>query len=201
MNRKIGAIASLINVVAVVGFAVSMIVANTYASYLCSIFISLSFVPMMCAFCYYSGTEVKLAGYVAVGFAAIYAALILLVYYAQITTVHSGGLTAQAASILDFSRFGLLFNYDMLGYALMSLSTFFAGLTVLKDTRASKCLRVLLLVHGIFFISCFILPLAGLFTPDLEGAEWIGTAILTFWCGYFTPIGILSFVYFKRQKT
>jgi hypothetical protein len=199
MNRKIGKASSLVNVVSVVGFAVSMIAGNNFLSYFSSIFIALSFVPMICAFCYYSKDGAKLAGYIAAGFAAVYATIILVVYYAQITTVHAGGLSGQVYDILDFSQFGLFFNYDMLGYALMSLSTFFAGLTVLKDTRAGRYLKMLLLAHGVFFISCFALPLLGLFTPNME-ADWIGTAVLIFWCIYFAPVGALSCSYFSNRK-
>ena len=65
-------------------------------------------------------------------------------------------------------------------------------------TKADKWLKGLLLIHGIFFITCFMFPMLGLFTPDMVGAEWIGTTVLEFWCVYFMPIGILSFLHFSK---
>lgn len=67
----------------------------------------------------------KLTGYVSVAFSAIYTAIILLVYYAQLTTVRLNELTQQAAILLDFQKCGLLFNDDLLGYAVMLFAAFF----------------------------------------------------------------------------
>ncbi len=39
----------------------------------------------------------------------------------------------------------------------------------------------------------------GIFSSDMKGPDWIGTAVLEFWCIYFTPIGILSFLHFKKK--
>lgn len=196
MNRKIGMASSTINLIAVAGFALSMLIGFQNGSYFCSMFIAFSFVPMMCAYAYFAQRKCKLAGYISAGFAAMYAAIILLVYFAQLTTVRQGGLTPQAAALLDFQQFGLLFSYDLLGYGLMALATFFAGLTVEVRSRADRWLKGLLLVHGIFFFSCLILPMLGVFTAD--GEAWIGVAVLEFWCVYFCPIGILSFLHFSK---
>lgn len=50
----------------------------------------------------------------------------------------------------------------------MSLATFFVGLTIEIKSRSEKCLKTLLLVHGIFFITCLILPMLGIFTSNGE---------------------------------
>ena len=198
MNRKIAKLSSLVNVFAVFSFALAMLTGSDFFSYFSAIFIAFSFVPMISSFCFFAKSEVKLAGYVSVGFAIMYAALILLVYYAQITTVHAGGLSQEALILLDFQQFGLFFNYDMLGYGLMSLATFFAGLTLDVQSKVDKWLKVMLLVHGIFFISCFFMPMFGLFKPDMAGGDWIGIAVLLVWSLYFIPIGVLSFKHFSR---
>lgn len=200
MNRKIGMYASLVNVVAVTGFALAMLLGSNFGSYITSIFIAFSFVPMISTFCSYAKTEAKSVGYTAIGFAVMYATINSLVYYTQITTVRAGNLSEQATRILDFQQFGLFFNYDMLGYAMMSLATFFAGLTIDVKSKVDKCLKALLLIHGVFFISCFIIPMLGLFTPNGEGTTWIGTAILIFWCIYFIPVGLLSYFHFSNTK-
>ena len=82
----------------------------------------------------------------------------------------------------------------------MALSTFFIGMTIEVKTKSDRALKYLLLIHGIFAISCFIMPMLGIFNGDTQDADWIGIAILEFWCVYFIPVGVLSFIHFKKQK-
>lgn len=196
MNRKIGMYSSIINLLAVMGFAISMLLGLNEGSYFSSMLIAFSFVPMICGYAYFSDKSRKLAGYIGMAFAGMYAVIVLFVYFAQITTVRMGGLTEQAYALLDFQQFGLLFNMDMLGYALMALATFFAGLTIHADLKADKWLKSLLMIHGIFFVSCLICPMLGWMKAD--GPAWIGIAVLEFWCLYFCPISVLSFLHFSR---
>lgn len=77
LNRKIGAISSTINLLAVLGFAISMLLCFNFGSYLCSMFIAFSFVPMMCCFLHFAAPERKAAGYAAVALASVYATIIL----------------------------------------------------------------------------------------------------------------------------
>lgn len=198
MNKKIGLYGSAVNFIAVICFALSMLFGFNHGSYFSSMFIAFSFVLMMCGYAYFAEKEVKLAGYVSVTFSAIYTAVILLVYFAQLTTVRLNELTEQAAILLDFQQCGLLFNYDLLGYAVMSLATFFAGLTVTSQTKADRWLKYLLMIHGVFFISCLIAPMLGLFKAD--NPTWIGAAVLEFWCLYFCPISVLSYLHFSNCK-
>jgi hypothetical protein len=163
-------------------------------------FIAFSFVPMMCAFSHYSTSEYKTAGYTAMIFSGVYAVLILLVYFAQVTAVRIDGLNEQALQMIDYQKFGLFFSYNLLGYGLMALSTFFVGLTILPKSKTDKWLKRLLLIHGVFFISGLIIPMLGLFSSELQGADWIGTMVLMFWCVYFIPVGILSFLHFKGKE-
>ena len=200
MNKKIGMFSSATNLIAVIGFALSMLIGSNFGSYFSSMFIAFSFMPMMCAYAYFSKEKTKLAGITAAGFAVMYAICNSFVSFTQITTVRMETLTEQAAKLLDFQNFGLFFNYDMLGYCLMAISTFFAGLTIEPKTKGDRWLKWLLLIHGVFAISCFILPLLGLFSADMNGGEWIGTAILVFWCAYFIPVGILSFLHFSKYE-
>lgn len=200
MNRKIGMYGSVINVCAVLSFAFCMLIGNDLGSYLVCMFIAFSFVPMICTFAFYGSPEKRVAGNTAAVFAGMYAVFILLVYFAQVTTVRLDPLSEQAVQILSYPKFGLFFSYDLLGYGLMAVSTFFTGLVVEVKTKRDKWLKRLLLIHGIFAIVCFILPTTGLFRADMEGAQWIGTAVLVFWCIYFTPVGILSFFHFKNKE-
>jgi len=199
MNRKLAVMSSIINICSVAAFALLMILGQTYGSYFMSMFIAFSFVIMTCAFTLYCRPEYKVAGYTAMMFAGVYAVIILLIYFAQLTTVRLDTLSAQAEQILDYQKFGLFFSYNLLAYGLMALSTFFIGLTIDVKTKTDKCLKMLLLIHGIFFISGLILPMIGLFSSDMQGANWIGILVLEIWCLYFIPIGILSFLHFKNK--
>lgn len=200
MNKKVGMYSSVINLIAVFSFALCMLFKNNFGSYLSSMFIAFSFMPMVCTFAYFSKEKSKVAGYTAIGFAAIYGTIIMLVYFAQLTTVRASDLTEQASKILDFQQFGLFFSYDLLGYALMALSTFFVGLTIEAKSKNDMWLKGLLLVHGAFFVSSLVLPMLGLFSNNMKGADWIGIAILEFWCVYFIPVGFLSFKHFSKYE-
>ena len=198
MNKKIGVYGSIANFIAVICFALSMLFGFNYGSYFSSMFIAFSFVLMTCGYAYFAKKEVKLAGCVSAAFSAIYTAIILLVYFAQLTTVRLNDLTQQAAVLLDFQQCGLLFNYDLLGYGVMSLATFFAGLTIKPQRKIDKWLKYLLMVHGVFFISCLIIPMLGIFKTDRP--TWIGIEVLEFWCLYFCHISILSFLHFSNCR-
>ncbi len=82
-------------------------------------------------------------------------------------------LTEQAIQIIDYQKFGLFFNYDLFGYCMLSISTFFIGITISPENKEDKILKTLLLIHGIFSIVCFI-PMMGIFNDDMVGADFVG---------------------------
>ena len=197
MNKKIGAAGAIVDLLAVLGFAVCMLLGFDSGSYFCSMFIAFGFVIMMCGFLHFAAPECRIAGYAAAAFSAVYAAIILIVYFTQLTTVRLTALTEQTRELLDFQQMGMFFSLDLLGYALMSLAAFFAGLTVEPKDKPSKWLRVLLMIHGAFFISCLLMPMLGIFQAD--SPAWIGVAVLEFWCAYFCPIAALALHYFRGR--
>ena len=201
MNRKTGMYSSMVTLAAVLAFAVSMLAGTLYGAYLSSLFIAWGFVPLICAFAAAGDKESKAAGYTAAAFAAVYAALNTAVYFTQMTTVALTKLNEQASTLLDYSKFGLMFNFDLLGYAFMALATFFAGLTIKAEGRADKWLKGLLLVHGVFAVACTVMPLLGIFKPGMAGGDLIGTLVLEFWCAYFVPVCILAFRYFGKRRS
>ncbi len=199
MNKKLGIYGSIINGISIFAFALSMIFDFHFGSYLSSMFIALGFILMISSFCHYCKDEYKSAGYTSLIFAAIYVTFILSIYFAQLTSIRLDNLNEQAIQILDYQKFGLFFNYNLLGYGIMALSTFFIGLTIEITNKLDRWLRSLLLIHGVFFISGLIIPMIGLFNSDMQGANWIGTVVLEFWCAYFIPISIFSFLHFKNK--
>lgn len=195
MNRKIAVAATTFNAVCVAAFALSMLLGSNFFSYFSSFFIALSYVAMAAGYCLCAPAQRRLAGLCALGFACMYAAVNAVVYFTQMTAVRGGELPAQALEVLDFQNYGLFFSLDLLGYALMALSTLFAGMAVTRDARA---LRVMLMAHGAFFVPCVAMPILGVFSAQAAGSDRSGVVALLFWCAYFIPVGVLSGRYFSR---
>ena len=81
---------------------------------------------------------------------------------------------------------------------MMALSTFFLGLSIKAENKTDKWLKGLMLLHGIFFVGCFVTPMTGAFTAMADGATGNGgTIALLFWCAYFFPIGVLAYRHFR----
>lgn len=201
MNRLISKIGAAIVTVSVFLFAVCLITDFSFGSYFVCMFLPIGYIMMSAGFHHESGEEHKVAANVGMIFSAVYAVLIFLVYFAQTTNVRLDDMNEQAMKILDFKRGGLIFSYDLLGYGMMALSTFFIGLTIKAKCKADKWLKYLMMIHGVFFISCFIMPMTGVFSEMSDGGTSIGGVVaLVFWCIYFLPIGILAFLHFKKNR-
>lgn len=200
LKNRLGMIGSLISTTSVVLFAVCMIIPFDFGSYFVCIFLSIGFIMMIAAFEDECNENTRVAGKIASIFAGVYAVLIMIVYFTQCTTVLNESLSNEAMKILNYKYMGLLFNLDMFGYGIMALSTFFVGLTINVKSKKDKVLKILLLIHGIFFVSCLIMPMTGVFV-NASGETSIGGIIaLEFWCLYFLPIGILSYLHFRDNK-
>lgn len=198
MERKTGIISSGITFAGVLCFAISMIIGVDFFSYFGSVIIAFGFVIMMCSFNTFGKKHSLTAGHVAIAFGAMYGVLVIIVYFTQMTSVRNDSLGIDTLQVLDYQRFGLFFNYDLLAYCFMAIATFFAGLTIQIKDKGDKWLKALLMIHGIFAVSCFILPILGVFSGTGQGNDLIGVLVLEFWCIYFIPVCILSYRYFRR---
>ena len=199
MNRILPRIGAVIVSVTIFLFAVCLIADFPFGSYLVCMFLPIGYIMMTAGVQNESSQENRVAANIGLIFSAIYAVLILLVYYAQTTSVRLENLNEQAAGILNYQRGGLLFNYDLLGYGMMALSTFFTGLSFKAGSKADKWLKTLMMLHGVFFLSCFFMPMTGMFTNMSNGeAGQGGTVALLVWCVYFFPIGVLAYRHFKK---
>jgi hypothetical protein len=207
MNKKVGVYSSTITFLAVFAFAICMLLGiilnneniGKYGSYFSSIFIAFGYISMVCSYLSFATNENKSIGLIALAFSIMYGSVITLVYFAQLTTVRLSNLSGELIEILDYSKFGLFFNYNLLGYAFMAISTFFVGIKLETKNKHENLLKYLLCIHGIFAISCFIFPLLGIFNKNMAGGEIIGTIVLLIWCIYFMPLCILSYKYFKNK--
>ena len=199
MNRTISKIGAAVVTITVFLFAVCMLIDFSFGSYLVCMFLPLGYIMIALGFQYESCEDRRVPANIGVAIAIIYAVLILLVYFAQTTSVRLENLNEQASRVLDYQRGSLLFNYDLLGYGMMALSTFFIGLSMNPTSKADKWLKYLMMVHGVFFISCFIMPMTGVFTDMASGETGSGgTIALLGWCAYFIPIGVLAYRHFQR---
>ena len=199
MNGKIGMIGSLVNAATVIAFAIFGLFGFNYGSYFVCILLSISFICMIAAFDAECTEDKKAAGRTALVMSGVYATLVMIVYFTQCTTVINEELGEDAMRVLGYSSMGLMFNLDMLGYGIMALSTFFIGLTIKAENAKDKALKILLLLHGLFFPGCLILPMTGMFIGGGGSSSNGGTIALEIWCLYFLPIGILSFLHFKEK--
>ena len=136
MNKLISKIGAVIVAVTVFLFAVCMIVKFHFGSYLVCMFLPIGYIMMAAGFQQECCEARRVSANIGLIFSAIYAVLIFLVYFAQTTSVRLEELNEQAARILDYQRGGLLFNYDLFGYGMLAISTFFIGLSFNGDSHS-----------------------------------------------------------------
>ena len=200
MNRTIAKAGSAITTVTVFLFAIFLAVDLSMCSYFVCFILPIGFIMMTAGLHNECESDRKVAADTGLILAAVYCVFIMLVYFAQLTTVKNEELTGQAEQLLVFNRHGLIFNYDLLGYAMMALSTFFTGLSMKPENRADKWLKALMMIHGVFFLSCAFMPMTGVFVKMSSGGNGLGGRLaLIVWCIYFLPVGILALVHFGRN--
>ena len=201
MNRTISKVGAAVVTVTVFLFAVFIRMDFTFGSYFVCMLLPIGYIMMAAGFQHESDEKTRVSANIGLVLSAVYAVLILLVYDAQTTTVRLEELNDQAVRILNYAKGGLLFNYDLLGYGMMALSTFFIGLSIRAENKPDLWLKRLMLIHGIFFLSCFLMPMTGMFTSMANGEKGNGGSIaLLFWCVYFMPIGVLAYRHFSNRK-
>ena len=201
INKRIPKAGSAIVAVTVFLFAVFLIIDFSMGSYFVCLILPIGFIMMTAGLHNECEGDRKVAANIGLIFAAVYSAFIMLVYFTQLTTVKNEQLNEQTANLLEFSKMGLIFNYDLLGYGVMALSTFFTGLSMKPKNKADKWLRTLLMIHGVFYFSCTFMPITGMFARTSSGGDGIGGRIaLVVWCVYFLPVGMLSFLHFHFGK-
>ena len=201
LNKIISKVGSSIVTVTVFLFALFLMINFPTGYFFVCLILPIGFIMMTAGIQNECEGDRKVAANIGLILAAVYATFIMLVYFAQLTTVKNELLNEQAANLLVFGKFGLIFNYDLLGYGVMALSTFFTGLSMKPKNKTDKWLRALMLIHGVFYFSCTFMPMTGMFAKMSSGGDGIGGRLaLVVWCVYFLPIGILSFIHFKKGE-
>lgn len=201
MNRKIGLIASIVMSVAVAVFLICLIIAlfvkNAFTENLsygiCAV-LSWAYVAVTCVYSCYTQRGRSAAAKIGVAIGVIYSAIISVVYFTQLTTVLHKSADEKILQVFSFTASdSWMFNLDLLGYGLLAISTFFVGLSLQAKNKADKALKILLMLHGIFFV-CMFVPILP-FPATNQGSG--GTIALICWCLFFLPICILSSLHFK----
>ena len=201
MNKTISKAGSAVVTVTVFLFALFLLFNYSLGGYFVCLILPVGFIMMTAGLHNEIESDRKVAADIGLVLAAVYGVFIMLVYFSQLTTVNNEQLNEQASKLLKFSYYGLIFNYDLLGYGVMALSTFFTGLAIKPKNKADKWLRALMIIHGIFYLSCTFMPMTGMFANMSSGGDGLGGRLaLVAWCVYFLPIGILSFMHFNKQK-
>ena len=201
LNKIISKVGSSIVTVTVFLFALFLMINFPTGYFFVCLILPIGFIMMTAGIQNECEGDRKVAANIGLILAAVYATFIMLVYFAQLTTVKNELLNEQAANLLVFGKFGLIFNYDLLGYGVMALSTFFTGLSMKQKNKTDKWLRALMLIHGVFYFSCTFMPMTGMFAKMSSGGDDIGGRLaLVVWCVYFLPIGILSFIHFTKGE-
>ena len=200
LNKTIAKVGSGIVTVTVFLFALFLIINYSMGSFFVCLILPLGFIMMTAGFHNECENDRKVAANIGLVLSAVYCTFIMLVYFAQLTTVNNEQLTEQAANLLEMGKCGLIFNYDLLGYGIMALSTFFTGLSMKAKNKTDKWLKALMMIHGVFYFSCTFMPITGMFLKMTSGGDGIGGRLaLVAWCVYFLPIGILSFLHYRKR--
>ena len=200
LNKMIPKAGSAIVTVTVFLFALFLIINYSMGSYFVCLILPLGFIMMTAGLHNECENDRKVAANIGLVLAAVYCTFIMLVYFTQLTTVNNEQLTEQAANLLEMGKFGLIFNFDLLGYGVMALSTFFTGLAMKPRNKVDKWLRALMMIHGLFYFSCTFMPMTGMFSKMSSGGNGLGGRLaLVAWSVYFLPIGILSFLHFRKK--
>jgi len=130
-----------------------------------SLLLGSAFLIMMSALHRASSADRKTFGQVALCFAIVYATLVSLVYFVQLTLVGpriAAGDTAGIEVLLFVPYKSFLFAVDLLGYSMMSVSTLF-GAFALPPAKGTRTARLFMLLNGA------LLPFLAMqmFFPDL----------------------------------
>lgn len=202
LNKMIPQVGSAIVTVTVFLFALFLIINYSMGSFFVCLILPIGFIMMTAGLHNEIESDRKVAANIGLILAGVYSTFIMLVYFTQLTTVNNEQLTEQAANLLEMGKCGLIFNFDLLGYGIMALSTFFTGLSMKARNKADKWLKAFMVIHGVFYLSCTFMPITGIFSKMSSGGDGLGGRLaLVAWCVYFLPIGILSFLHFKKDET
>lgn len=155
-----------------------------------SLLLGVSFVILMVAVHYYAPEDRKIWSHAGITFATIYATLIGIVYFVQLTLVLPRMMRGEL-EVIEFLIFvpfdSFLYAVDILGYSFMSLSTLFAAMVFTGD-GLERTVRRFMIANGL------ILPFL-VFQMYYHPLIWIASL----WAITFPGSTIALWLLFKRK--
>jgi hypothetical protein len=204
-TRKIGKAAALTAGVCTLLFALLIVldffVKTSNLQFFVCFFLALSYVVVANALYSLARPERKIWGRISLSFSVMYAVYICLVYYSQLTVVRLGLVPESLLPLINYVPGNWLFAADMLGYALLALSTL-AGAFLFEKSGREKAIRALLLIHGMLAVPTAVFPALPIFgsAEAVQSANVGGAVALLAWCAIFAPICFLLVGYFGRKN-
>ena len=124
-------------------------------AYLVCLLLAPSFVVMMTCIHYQAPREKRIWSHVGLCFSIVYAVLISMVYYVQLSAARSA--SAEPLPFV-FTPGSVFFAVDMLGYGFMCLATWFTAGVFGTENRLSLWIRRLFVFHGWLVFPTLVVP-------------------------------------------
>jgi hypothetical protein len=202
-TARLGVLAAVSVTTLVAAFGVSLVAGlwapTLMASFVAALLLAPAFVAMMVAIAVHASPEKRAFGQLGATFAAIYAVMVTVTYYLQLTVVRTADdrLSAEALRLLAFTPGSALFALDMLGYGFMTLATL-AAAPVFVGPGLARRLRMWFFAHGLLVVPTVLAP-AMMAGGEAGSSDFIGSLVLIGWSVFFLPLAGMVAVYFARQ--
>jgi hypothetical protein len=142
-----------------------------------SLFLSGAFLVMMTAIHYYAPEERKIYSHIGLLFATLYAALVGIVYFVELSIAVPMTFQGEAyPEWLSFTAPSMMVSIDGLGYAFMAIATLFAS-QVFAGSKATRLIRWAFFANGLLSIAIILAVYNPIFVAI--GALWIITMPLS----------------------
>jgi hypothetical protein len=196
--KKLGVCSSIFSAFFTFFFGLFVLFNNQVIYFTLVLLLSLSVILMVIAMEAFISQGKKVFANCAIAFSIMYAVLVDIVYYTQISVVRMGTLSNEQLTIVSDFPGTVFFYLDMLGYCFLCMATLFIAFSV---NRSYRLLRVFLFIHSSLVIPTFLLPfLPFTFNTNKTSGNLSGALILILWCMIFTPVCLLMTKYFLKQK-
>lgn len=191
--KHLGIVTSAMAALFTVLFCLFLVLDNKMVYFTTCLLLSLSVLMMVISMRTFIPLERRVLIDCAVAFSILYAMMVGMVYYTQISVVLKGTLDDRQLMIVSDEPGTVFFYLDMFGYCFLCMATLFMAFAIEKKYRF---LKVFLMINGCIVIPTFLLP----FMPITYGPDNVfGVLILVVWGIIFTPLCGLLTKYFLHQ--
>lgn len=198
-SKYLGIFSSLLAALLTTLFGIFVVLNVKLIYFTLVLFLSINVVMMILSLKTFIVPEKEVFVNCAVAFGVMYALLVSLVYYTQISVVLKGTLSNDLLKIVSDSPGTVFFYIDMFGYCFLCLSTLFMALAI---NRTNILLRIFLLIHSVLFVPTFLLPFLPFnFSTTETSGNTSGNFVLVAWAAIFVPVCLLLTRYFIKQST